>query len=198
MRYDADATRARIFEAATAEFAEHGVAGARMDRIAEQAKANKASIYSYFGNKEQLFAAVLERSLQELMDAVSLDPGTIGDYAGSLFDYHLAHPDVIRLLMHEALRYRDEPLPKEALRAEDYERKSAALRAGQEAGVIGSTLDPRHLLLMLMGQVVWFFAMPHVARMLLEEPRDPEVVAAYRASVVEGARQLLKLGTLDG
>ncbi|MFI6596226.1 TetR family transcriptional regulator [Nonomuraea sp. NPDC050536] len=197
MGYDADATRARIFEAATTEFAEHGVAGARVDRIAEQARANKASIYSYFGNKEQLFAAVLGRKLQELMDAVCLDPARIADYAGELFDYHLAHPEVIRLLMHEALRYRDEAVPEQARRTEEYLAKSRALQAGQEAGVIDSELDPRHLLLMLMGQVCWFFAMPHVSRMLLSEPVDSEVVAAYRASVVEGARRLLKLGTLD-
>ena len=52
---DAEATKARIFEAATAEFAAHGIAGARVDRIAQNAKANKQLIYAYFGDKQKLF-----------------------------------------------------------------------------------------------------------------------------------------------
>ncbi|MDN3247398.1 helix-turn-helix domain-containing protein, partial [Streptomyces sp. ZSW22] len=55
---DPEATKARIFEAAVAEFARHGIAGARIDRIAAEAKANKQLIYAYYGNKAELFASV--------------------------------------------------------------------------------------------------------------------------------------------
>jgi AcrR family transcriptional regulator len=49
-----DRTKRRIFEAAVEEFAEYGSAGARVDRIAAKARANKESIYRYFGTKEEL------------------------------------------------------------------------------------------------------------------------------------------------
>jgi AcrR family transcriptional regulator len=191
MPYDADATRARIFAAATAEFAEHGVAGARVDRIAGRAHANKASIYAYYGDKEHLFAAVLERVLGDLADAVPLDPHRVPDYVGELFDYHLAHPEVIRLLAHEALRYATEPVPREPDRAAHYQAKADSLAAAQAAGMIDPTLDARHLVIVLTGLVGWYFSTPQVARMLLADPADRAVVAAYRASAVDAARRLV-------
>src|SRR5205085_2785954 len=72
MAYDAAATRRRILAAATAEFAAHGVAGARVDRIAANAQANKRAIYDYFGDKRALFAAVLEQQLSQVAEAVPI------------------------------------------------------------------------------------------------------------------------------
>ena len=62
---DPEATRARIFAAATEEFAAYGIAGARIDRIAQNARANKQLIYAYFGDKAELFAHVLEQKMFE-------------------------------------------------------------------------------------------------------------------------------------
>ncbi|MCC6212114.1 MAG: helix-turn-helix transcriptional regulator, partial [Burkholderiales bacterium] len=59
-RRDPDRNRGRILAAALAEFARHGLGGARVDRIARRAGANKRMLYYYFGNKEDLFLAVLE------------------------------------------------------------------------------------------------------------------------------------------
>ncbi|MFC7753317.1 TetR family transcriptional regulator [Tsukamurella soli] len=94
---DADATRARLVGAATAEFAECGIAGARVDRIAAAARANKAQIYHYFGSKQGLFAAVLsgyaERaSASDYFDADDL-PGT----AAAIFDQFEENPELARL-----------------------------------------------------------------------------------------------------
>ena len=58
MARNAQDTKRRILAAATEEFTEHGIAGARVDRIAAAARSNKAMLYAYFGNKEQLFEAV--------------------------------------------------------------------------------------------------------------------------------------------
>lgn len=69
MPRDPDATRARILTAAADEFAEHGVAGARYERIAARAHANKERIYAYFGNKEQLFTSVLEDRMPAFAEA---------------------------------------------------------------------------------------------------------------------------------
>ena len=56
-RRNAESTKRRLLDAATAEFAERGFAGARIDRIAERAGTNKRMIYAYFGDKDQLLEA---------------------------------------------------------------------------------------------------------------------------------------------
>jgi TetR/AcrR family transcriptional regulator len=65
-RYDSAATAAAILDAAYSEFAEFGFGGGRMDRIAERAGANKRSIYQYYGSKENLYLAVLERAYERV------------------------------------------------------------------------------------------------------------------------------------
>src|SRR3546814_4792067 len=67
-RSDAAATRAPILHAATEEFADKGYDGARVDEIAKQSDVNKNSLYHYFGSKEQLFVAVLERAYTTLRE----------------------------------------------------------------------------------------------------------------------------------
>ncbi|HEX4224732.1 MAG TPA: helix-turn-helix domain-containing protein, partial [Pseudonocardiaceae bacterium] len=86
---DAEATKARLLDAATDEFAAHGIAGARIDRISMVAKVNKSMIYAYFGGKEQLFDAVMNAHVTQLLDTVPFTPEDLPDYAGKLFDYLL-------------------------------------------------------------------------------------------------------------
>src|SRR5215813_3009987 len=83
---DSRATKELLLAAATEEFAEHGLAGARIDRIAERAGANKRLLYVYFGDKDQIFDAVLERQIASLpkrfrsppaISAPSPGPGSI-------------------------------------------------------------------------------------------------------------------------
>ncbi|WP_435897072.1 TetR/AcrR family transcriptional regulator, partial [Streptomyces virginiae] len=73
MARDSNATKARLLDAAFSEFATYGIAGARVDRIAEAAQANKRLIYVYYGNKEQLFDAVLQRALETGSESVPFD-----------------------------------------------------------------------------------------------------------------------------
>src|SRR3569832_1411794 len=65
---DADRSQAVILAAAQDEFAEYGLGGARMDRIAERAGLNKRLIYYYFEDKEKLFQAVLEQTYLHIRD----------------------------------------------------------------------------------------------------------------------------------
>jgi len=65
MARDAAATQQRIIDAATDEFAAHGISGARVDEIAAKADVNKRMLYYYFGSKEQLFREILRRKLAE-------------------------------------------------------------------------------------------------------------------------------------
>jgi AcrR family transcriptional regulator len=95
---DSEATKRRIVTAATAEFAEHGIAGARVDRIAHAAAANKAQLYSYFGNKDRLFDAIFARHVDTVVDSVPLTPDDLPGYVVGLYDAYLRDPALVRLL----------------------------------------------------------------------------------------------------
>lgn len=92
-----EATRQRVLAAATAEFAQHGIAGARVDRIAATASTNKAQLYAYFGNKDRLFDAVLDTAMQSILDVVPISPDDLADWAVRLYDEYLDRPELIRL-----------------------------------------------------------------------------------------------------
>ncbi|MET8078285.1 TetR family transcriptional regulator [Streptomyces sp. NPDC005303] len=187
---DPEATKARIFEAAVAEFARHGIAGARIDRIATEAKANKQLIYAYFGNKAELFTKVLGKAMLDLAVAVPVDPDDIESWIDRLMDYHEAHPEVLRLLFWEGLEYGSgTELPDETERQEHYRRKVATLRDGQERGVVTDAIPPRDLLFLLIAVANWAAVVPQMKRILVGgEPADRE---RLRASVKEAARRLV-------
>jgi AcrR family transcriptional regulator len=104
-RRDAERTRAEIIEVATGEFAQHGYSGARVDEIANRTRTTKRMIYYYFGGKEQLYLAVLERAYAEIrlaertVDVDHLDPvAAVRRLAEVTFDHHEAHPAFIQLV----------------------------------------------------------------------------------------------------
>lgn len=187
---DPEATRARIFEAAVSEFARHGIAGARIDRIATDAKANKQLIYAYFGNKAELFTQVLGKAMLDLAVAVPVDPDDIEGWIDRVMDYHEVHPEVLRLLFWEGLEYgATTELPDEAERQEHYRRKVASLRDGQDRGVVTDAIPARDLLFLLIAVANWAAVVPQMKRILIgAEPADRE---RLRASVREAARRLI-------
>ena len=116
MAWDTEKTKTLLLDAATAEFSTFGLAGARVDRIAAAAGVNKERIYQYFGKKDDLFGIVLARQLAAVMDEVSITGNGIDavlDYAGRVFDYQVAHPELARLTFWEGLE-RDEPTALES------------------------------------------------------------------------------------
>ncbi|MFF3746257.1 TetR/AcrR family transcriptional regulator [Streptomyces kronopolitis] len=166
MAYDSAATRERILAAATEEFAAHGVSGARVDRIAASASANKRAIYDYFGDKNKLFAVVLEQAMADLAQAVPPSED-LPDYAERLFDYHRAHPEALRLVMWEALEVGDGPVPGEVERTRHYGDKVLAAQAGGAPG--DSARTQVFFTLALAG---WSAGMPQLRRMVLGEDCD--------------------------
>ncbi|MGW2156653.1 TetR/AcrR family transcriptional regulator [Nonomuraea sp. NPDC001699] len=186
MTYDAEATRRRILAAATAEYAEHGLAGSRIDRIATAAQANKQAIYLYFGGKDKLFGTVVRAKLEEICHAVSLDPRTLPEAVGQLFDWYQEHPELVRLLMWEALEVGDAPVEGERERRESY--------VGHVEGLTAAGLRDRATaqdwLFTVLGLVAWNFAAPQMRRLILDEPDPGRALARRRAAVVEAARAL--------
>ncbi|MEV0627589.1 TetR family transcriptional regulator [Nonomuraea wenchangensis] len=193
MAYDAEDTKRRIFVAATAEFAEHGLAGARVDRIAAAAKANKQAIYLYYGGKEKLFAAVLRAKLEEIHAAISIDPDAVADSVGEIFDWHQQHPELIRLLLWEALETCDDGLgASEPERRAAYREKVCGLADSvaphlPEQERVRAAQD---LLFTILGLIAWNFAVPGMCRMMLDEESDRAALARRREAVIAAARRL--------
>ena len=104
----AEETRRDILDAAVAEFSEKGLAGARVDDIAARTRTTKRMIYYYFGSKEHLYAAVLERLYGGMRDAErdlrldGLRPAeALQRIVEVTFDHHAAHPVFVRLVSTE-------------------------------------------------------------------------------------------------
>lgn len=110
MPRDAEQTRKRILDAATAEFARKGLGGARVDEIAHRSKANKRMIYHYFGSKEKLFKVVLEeayvgiRSAEQKLHLDEMEPEeAISTLVRFTWNYYLQHPEFLTLVNSENL-----------------------------------------------------------------------------------------------
>ena len=182
MAWDTERTKRLLLDAATAEFAEHGLAGARIDRIASTAGVNKERIYQYFGKKDDLFAAVLGARLRASMDDVPMrgtGPDAAGDYAGRLFDHHLADGVIPRLVFWEGLE-RGAATAADAARVSYHEEKVARfqeLLPGLDRAAAGE------LLLTIVSLVNAWPVLGHLDGFLVGT--GPDRAAERRAVIVE-------------
>src|ERR1700745_1891725 len=142
---DSAATRRRLLHAARDEVTARGIAGARVERIASQANANKAQIYHYFGDKDGLFDAVLESFTEEAVGAVPIDADNLPAYAARLFDYHFDHPDLLRLVTWARLEGRTTP-STQAQRTTSYRRRAEAIKKAQRDGKVNEALSASQIL----------------------------------------------------
>jgi AcrR family transcriptional regulator len=152
---DPVATRSRILAAAKAEFSRKGLAGARVDTIAERARINKRMIYHYFGSKNALYLAVLEDSYGDLraaehrLDLDHLEPvAAITRLVEFTWGYYIKNPEFLRLINTENL-HRAAYL-KRSSRIADMHSPFVALigrllQRGAEAGVFRDGLDPNQV-----------------------------------------------------
>lgn len=145
MARNADSTRARILDAATAEFSARGIAGARVDRIASAAECNKALLYSYFGNKEQLFDAVFAALVTRLVAENPIDAAHLDEYAGELVDSNLERPELVRLALWDRLERGGAGMRSAELMATDA-AKVAAIADAQASGVVSARFSPAEAL----------------------------------------------------
>lgn len=184
---DSTDTRRRLLDAAFEEFAAHGLAGARVDRIAELGKANKRLIYAYYGNKEELFDTVMVRSLGVLTDAVPFSAEDLPGYAGALFDHMIAHPAMVRLTMWKLLE-RPDVSPEET---QAYRPKVAAVADAQSGGRLAPDDDPVDVMMLLIGLVAsWFTNSPALHALAGGDRTEPQRVAEHRAALVRAVGQL--------
>ena len=152
---DPVATRARIMAAAKAEFSRKGLAGARVDTIAERARINKRMLYHYFGSKGGLDLAVLEdayggiRAAEHALDLDHLEPvEAMTRLVEFTWGYYIRNPEFMRLVNTENL-HRAQHLKRSKRIAEMHSPFVALigrlLRRGAEAGVFRDDLDPNQV-----------------------------------------------------
>ena len=186
---NAEATRERILEAALAEFSAYGIAGARVDRIAQAAKCNKNLIYIYFQDKETLFTTVLSKHILRVHEDYPFTPDDLPGYAARVFDFAMENPDLMRLLAWSALEQKPDAL---AERAAALDAKVTALTELQKTGQVGTAFPPDFLLVaILILATSWSATSPFGPS---TSPKAADRKAAVRKSVVEAVRLLANAG----
>ena len=165
---DADRTRGNILAAAAVEFASKGLAGARVDAIAEASGANKRMIYYYFSSKEGLYIAVLERAYAQMRDserALALDHLEPFDGIRRLvefkFDYFVENPVVISLLNGENMQggaYLKRTDQIADMHASLVDTIGALLKRGEASGTMRGGVDPLHLYISISALSYFYFS----------------------------------------
>jgi AcrR family transcriptional regulator len=168
---DADRSQLAILGAARDEFHEHGLGGARVDRIAERASVDKKLIYYYFENKDKLFQAVLEdtyRSIREAEQQLHLTDLPPADAVRALttftWNYYLEHPEFLTLLnsanLHRA-RHLEGSLRARALNSPLIETLAGVLERGRRDGVFRGGVDPMQLYISIAGLSYFYLGNNH-------------------------------------
>jgi len=158
---DPERTRGRILAAATAIFAEHGFAGARVEAITSAAGVNMRMIYHYFGDKAGLYVAVLEHLLGELRQAEARPIPTGGSAISallSIFDTIFEHfgdsPELVRILSTEnvmSARFLKSSVETPTVASPSLRNIGTLLERGRRDGSIRRTVDPLHLYVVMVG-----------------------------------------------
>jgi AcrR family transcriptional regulator len=181
---DAQQTRERLLAAAAAEFAAFGIAGARVDRIAEKAGCNKALLYHHFDSKDGLFDAVFDAMCVATMSQTPIDPTDLPEYAGRLFDGFEAHPERARLASWYRLEHGAEPLDVVLASMRD---KAAKIEQAQRDGLVPTRYDALELLTLILNlSTMWASVTPDLGRMTKRFSK-----AKRRQLVIEAVRDHL-------
>jgi TetR/AcrR family transcriptional regulator len=155
----------RILAAAEQHFAAQGMAGARTEEIAADARANKAMLYYYFGNKRRLHRAVLENLFRQLRNGVYAPPKKglssreqLRGYITGYFDFLASHPNYPRLVHREAMEATRhfEWIVQQYLRP-FHNQIVRTIENGVAAGEFRA-VDPAHMAFSILGMTTSYFA----------------------------------------
>lgn len=197
---DAERTRAEILQAATAEFADVGLGGARIDRIAERAKVNKRLLYYYFDSKDKLFTAVLEdtyaniRLAEQQLRLEDLPPVTaLRRLVEFTWAYYLEHPEFLTLLNSENLHKARHLQASDRIREMNspvLQTLGRILERGRADGVFRGGVDPLQLYISIASLAYFYLSNNHTLSAVfgrsLATPRALEERLSHITEVVLG------------
>ena len=193
---DPERTMADILEVATTEFADKGLSGARIDEIAAATRTSKRMIYYYFGSKEGLYVAVLEeayrriRAIETELHLEDLPPeDALRRLVGFTFDYQLANPEFIRLVMTENI-HRGEFIAQskviQKLNVPAIDAVRAVYERGVEAGAFRRDVDPVDLHMSISALCFFNVSNRHTFSLIFKRDLDsPRAIGARRDSIIE-------------
>jgi TetR/AcrR family transcriptional regulator len=190
-------SRAAILRAAAKEFSEFGIAGARTDAIAREARVNKALLYYYFEDKETLYSAVLDHAFSAMKDKVfeALDSDLpprekIMAYVGGYFDFIASNQIYPKLMQREMMRAKEghsehiDRLVKTYFQP-IYKRLGELLHKGIADGEFRH-VDPVHFIPSMLAMIVFYFSSAPVMRRIAHfNPLTPQRIAERRAAVLD-------------
>ena len=168
---DADRSQQAILAAARDEFAQAGLGGARMDRIAERAQLNKRLIYYYFTSKDDLFLAVLEsayadiRAAEQQLRLTDLEPTqAVRRLTEFTWDYYIEHPEFITLLNSANLHLGRHLTKSEHIREMNsplVQTLGEILERGRVEGIFRGGIDPIQLYISIAGLAYFYLSNNH-------------------------------------
>jgi AcrR family transcriptional regulator len=193
---DPERTMTDILEVAMREFADNGLAGARVDAIAEATRTSKRMLYYYYGSKEGLYIAVLEeayrrmRTIEADLNLEDLPPeDALRNLVAFTVDYQRAHPEFIRLVMTENIhrgQYLAQSRLIHQLNVPAIEGLRRVYERGVAAGVFRAGIDPIDLHQSISALSVFNVANKHTFSLIFRRDLDaPAQTVARRNSIVE-------------
>ena len=176
---DPAGTRQRILGAALAEFSRKGLAGARVDAIAQRAQVNKRMLYHYFGDKQALYREIVRRKAAAKAQSTRKNPSDLGAALASWYDEESSDLNWIRLLTWEALAGGSSG--SDGARGEPFAAMKSWLEAEQASGRVAK-LDPEHLMLAFLAVDMFPVAFPQLTRAVTgRSPTDPAFKRRHKA-----------------
>ena len=187
-RRDPERTRAAILAAAVEEFAAHGLGGARVDRIAARAGANKRMLYYYFGDKDGLFLAALEdryahiRTAEAALDLEHLDPRkALKRLVEFTWNYFLEHPEFMALLNSENLhlgRHVGQSRRVREMQSQLVEMLREILERGEREELFRRGVDPVQLYISIAAEGYFYLSNRHtLSRIFGRDLMTPKALA---------------------
>ncbi|WP_424809281.1 TetR family transcriptional regulator [Rhodococcus sp. 27YEA15] len=155
-----ESKKRQLLDAALSEFAARGIAGSRIEAIAERAQCSAGLVYTYFGNKEGLFDAVVDDITADTVDQIPITPQDLPGYAARLYDAITANPEIDRFVTWYQLEHEDSRESSPITHA--VREKIAALTEAQQAGTLSTLVDAPTLVL----------AVQAIARMWASQPSE--------------------------
>jgi AcrR family transcriptional regulator len=198
---DPDRTRRRILDAATVEFARFGLGGARVDRIAARARANKRMLYYYYGSKEDLFLAALEESYARIRSAehgLDLEHSDPREALRRLVDftwrYFVDNPEFMTLLnsenLHKGRHVRRSRRVRE-LHSPLVDTLRGILQRGERAGLFRAGVDPVQLYISIAGEGYFYLSNRYTLSRIFDrdlmDPRALQARAQHNADMILNA-----------
>lgn len=181
----------KILEAAIDEFSEKGAAGLRMEQVAKRAGFNKSLVYRFFGDREQLFRAALERQFGKREELLQSLPSGLGELLTWWTRTTQQNPRFMRMILREALDYQgDTPVLAES-RSQYYGKQIAMLKQLQDQGEIRKNFQTDYLFLALLALTIVPTAIPQICQLVTGvKPDSAEFMEGWDHTLVSLAAVL--------